>query len=103
MVTPTLSKFLGRRFCIQLGLAIVIVSTFVQAFAPNMPAFIAGRLLMGMGQGLAVPTGPTYIAESAPAHVRGTMMSMWQGEFECTNAASEQGKPLPDTRQWDTL
>lgn len=80
LITPTLSKFFGRRFCIQLGLAIVIVSTFVQAFAPNMPAFIAGRLLMGMGQGLAVPTGPTYIAESAPAHVRGTMMSMWQGE-----------------------
>jgi MFS family permease len=80
LITPTLSKYLGRRFCIQLGLAIVIVSTFVQAFAPNMPAFIAGRLLMGMGQGLAVPTGPTYIAETAPAKVRGTMMSFWQGE-----------------------
>lgn len=87
LITPTLSKYLGRRFCIQLGLAIVIVSTFVQAFAPNMPAFIAGRLLMGMGQGLAVPTGPTYIAETAPAKVRGTMMSFWQGgsdeSFDC--------------------
>lgn len=80
LITPTLSKYLGRQFCIQLGLAIVIVSTFVQAFAPDMTAFIAARLLMGMGQGLAVPTGPTYIAETAPAKVRGTMMSFWQGE-----------------------
>jgi len=84
LITPTLSKYLGRRFCIQLGLAIVIVSTFIQAFAPNMPAFIAGRLLMGMGQGLAVPTGPTYIAETAPARVRGTMMSFWQGKLAIT-------------------
>jgi MFS family permease len=103
LITPTLSKYLGRRICIQLGLAIVIVSTFVQAFAPNMPAFIAGRLLMGMGQGLAVPTGPTYIAETAPARVRGTMMSFWQGKLAITPwCEAHSQSDTPSERQWYT-
>ena len=103
LITPTLSKYLGRRFCIQLGLAIVVVSTFVQAFAPNMPAFIAGRLLMGMGQGLAVPTGPTYIAETDPARVRGTMMSFWQGKLSITPwREAHSQSDTPSERQWYT-
>lgn len=59
---------------------LVNVSTFIQVFAPNMGAFIGGRCVMGIGQGICVPTGPTYIAEIAPSRVRGVMMSFWQGK-----------------------
>lgn len=62
----------------QIGCALVVAFTFLQVFAPNMPSFIAGRLLMGIGQGIALPNGPTYIAEIAPADVRGTILSFWQ-------------------------
>ncbi|KAL1405610.1 hypothetical protein Q8F55_009249 [Vanrija albida] len=65
-VTPTLSKLAGRRICLQVGCALVIISTFVQVFAPNVQGFIGGRLLMGIGQGIAIPTGPTYMTEIAP-------------------------------------
>jgi MFS family permease len=81
LITPSVSKRFGRRCCIVTGLTLVIVSSFIQAFAPNMSAFIAGRLVMGLGQGFAIPTGPTYIAEIAPAKVRGRMMSFYQREF----------------------
>jgi hypothetical protein len=33
-----------------------------------------------MGQGIALPNGPVYIAEIAPANIRGMMMSFWQSE-----------------------
>ncbi|WOO85423.1 putative quinate permease [Vanrija pseudolonga] len=80
-VTPTLSKLAGRRICLQVGCALVIISTFVQVFAPNVQGFIGGRLLMGIGQGIAIPTGPTYMTEIAPARIRGVMMSFWQVFF----------------------
>lgn len=78
LITPTLSKKFGRKICMQVGCAIVIAFTFLQVFAPNMPSFIAGRLIMGIGQGLALPNGPTYIAEIAPAAIRGMILSFWQ-------------------------
>lgn len=78
LITPTLSKKYGRKICMQVGCAIVIAFTFLQVFAPNMASFIAGRLIMGIGQGLALPNGPTYIAEIAPASIRGMILSFWQ-------------------------
>lgn len=78
LITPTLSKRFGRKPCMQLGCLIVIAFTFLQVFAKNMPSFIAGRLLMGIGQGIALPNGPTYISEIAPAAVRGKILSFWQ-------------------------
>lgn len=39
-----------------LGCFVTIIATFVQAFAPrhNIGAFIGGRVLIGIGQGLAL-------------------------------------------------
>lgn len=33
---------------------------------------------MGLGKGISMNNGPTYIAEIAPAKVRGVMLSLWQ-------------------------
>ncbi|KAJ5627939.1 hypothetical protein N7490_010167 [Penicillium lividum] len=86
---PT-ADFLGRKVGMGIGCCFVIVATFLQTFAPrgNMAMFIAGRVLIGIGQGIALTAGPIYIGELAPAEIRGKIMTFWQmfysvGSFIC--------------------
>jgi MFS family permease len=66
----------GRKVAITVGCVFVTISTFVSAFSPrNIDGFIAGRAIVGIGQGIALPVGPTYISEIAPAESRGKIMS----------------------------
>jgi sugar porter (SP) family MFS transporter len=62
------------------GAFFVIIATFMQTFAPkgNLGCFIAGRVFIGIGQGLALTAGSIYIGELAPIQIRGTIMSFWQ-------------------------
>ncbi|KAF1911884.1 general substrate transporter [Ampelomyces quisqualis] len=75
-----LADYAGRRIGMAVGAALVIVATFMQTFAPrgNIGVFIAGRVIIGIGQGLALTAGPIYIGEMAPAEIRGKIMSFWQ-------------------------
>jgi sugar porter (SP) family MFS transporter len=63
-----------------IGCAITVVATFIQTFAPRhqLGAFIAGRVLIGIGQGMALTAGPVYIGEMAPSSIRGHIMAFWQ-------------------------
>ncbi|KAF3915636.1 hypothetical protein ABW21_db0208981 [Orbilia brochopaga] len=77
---PISDRF-GRRMSITVGCVLVIASTFIQAFAPaghGVGGFLAGRTIIGFGQGIALPAGPVYIGELAPADIRGKIMSFWQ-------------------------
>ncbi|OAL50345.1 general substrate transporter [Pyrenochaeta sp. DS3sAY3a] len=75
-----LADYAGRRVGMAAGAALVIIATFMQTFAPrgNIGVFIAGRVVIGLGQGLALTAGPIYIGEMAPPEIRGTIMSFWQ-------------------------
>ncbi|PLB55757.1 general substrate transporter [Aspergillus steynii IBT 23096] len=78
-ISAPISDYFGRKWTMYLGCAFVIVSSLVSAFTPRtMGGFIAGRALTGIGQGLAMPAGPVYINEMAPAEKRGMIMSFWQ-------------------------
>lgn len=46
------------------------------AAAPSLPLLIAARALYGVGIGLAMHAAPAYIAEAAPASVRGVLVSL---------------------------
>ncbi|KAI1504599.1 general substrate transporter [Biscogniauxia marginata] len=76
---PTADYF-GRRVGMGIGCIVTIVATFLQAFAPwhNLGCFIGGRVLIGIGQGLALTAGPTYIGEISPPEIRGKIMTFWQ-------------------------
>ncbi|KAI0483404.1 general substrate transporter [Xylariaceae sp. FL0804] len=76
---PTADYF-GRRVGMGLGCFLVIIATFIQAFAPyhNLGCFIGGRVLIGVGQGLALTAGPIYIGEVSPPEIRGKIMTFWQ-------------------------
>lgn len=62
------------------GAAMTIVATFMQTFAPyhQFGCFIAGRVLIGLGQGIALTSGPIYIGELSPPQIRGKIMTFWQ-------------------------
>ncbi|KAI1363965.1 general substrate transporter [Xylaria arbuscula] len=74
------ADYFGRRWGMGSGCFLVIIATFIQAFAPrhNIGAFIGGRVLIGLGQGLALTAGPTYIGEVSLPEVRGRIMTFWQ-------------------------
>ncbi|KDE03937.1 hypothetical protein MVLG_05629 [Microbotryum lychnidis-dioicae p1A1 Lamole] len=77
---PWVSSRYGRRVPIMLGALLVIVATFVQTFAPrgHLNAFLGGRFIVGLGQGLALPNGPVYVSEVTRPHVRGRLLGFWQ-------------------------
>lgn len=51
-----LADYAGRRVGMATGAVAVIIATFMQTFAPRgqIAVFIAGRVLIGIGQGLAL-------------------------------------------------
>ena len=62
------------------GSVLVIIATIMQTFAPRgqIGTFIAGRVIIGIGQGLALTAGSIYIGELSPPEIRGKIMSFWQ-------------------------
>jgi len=51
------ADYLGRRWGMGLGCFITIIATFIQTFSPRqIGAFMAGRVLIGFGQGMALST-----------------------------------------------
>lgn len=51
-----IADYLGRKVGMATGCVLVIIATFLQAFAPyhSLACFIAGRVLIGIGQGIAL-------------------------------------------------
>ena len=43
-------------------------------FAPSYPLLLTGRVMYGLGIGFAMHAAPAYIAETAPASVRGLLI-----------------------------
>ncbi|KAF7197064.1 putative quinate permease [Pseudocercospora fuligena] len=75
-----IADYFGRRVGMASGAACVVVATFMQTFSPRgeIGCFIAGRVVIGIGQGLALTAGSIYIGECAPPEIRGTIMTFWQ-------------------------
>lgn len=50
------ADYLGRKMGMGIGCVLVIASTFMQTWAPrhNLGCFIAGRTIIGVGQGIAL-------------------------------------------------
>lgn len=50
------ADFLGRKFGMGIGCVLVVASTFMQTWSPrhNIGCFIAGRTIIGVGQGIAL-------------------------------------------------
>jgi MFS transporter, SP family, arabinose:H+ symporter len=73
-----LSDRLGRRPVLKIAAALFTVSALASAFAPDFITLVAARMMCGLGVGAALIIAPMYIAEIAPADVRGRMVSFNQ-------------------------
>ena len=78
MLSGPLSDRVGRRPVLKIAAVLFAVSALASAVAPNFSTLVLAHLLGGLGVGAALIVAPMYIAEIAPAHLRGRMVSFNQ-------------------------
>jgi len=78
MVSGPLSDRVGRRPVLKFAALLFAVSAVASAFAPNFLLLVIARMVGGLGVGAALIIAPMYIAEIAPAEIRGRMVSFNQ-------------------------
>ena len=71
-----LTEWLGRRPVLILASLVFTVGAAVMGASPDKYVLLGGRVIVGLGIGLAAMAVPMYIAESAPAHLRGKLVVM---------------------------
>jgi sugar porter (SP) family MFS transporter len=77
-VSGALSDRLGRRTIILVAAVIFAVGAIGAALSPSVETLIAFRFVLGLGVGTASALVPSYISESAPTDVRGSLSSLFQ-------------------------
>ncbi|HWF17954.1 MAG TPA: sugar porter family MFS transporter [Verrucomicrobiae bacterium] len=78
LVAGALSDRFGRKRLLILSALLFAVTSIGNALAPTFSIFIAWRILGGVAIGLASNLSPMYIAEVAPAAMRGKLVSINQ-------------------------
>ncbi|KAG7558181.1 hypothetical protein FFLO_02908 [Filobasidium floriforme] len=73
-----LSNAIGRKRSLMIGCAIFAVGGFLQTFGRSLNFQYAGRFLAGFGVGIESSVCPTYVAELAPAAIRGNITGLFQ-------------------------
>ncbi|KAI2126127.1 Bifunctional purine biosynthesis protein PurH [Ophidiomyces ophidiicola] len=61
----------GRLLALRATTIFFVLGPIAETLAANVPVFVAGRFLSGVGAGAAIVVGPIYIAEIAPPSSRG--------------------------------
>src|SRR5919205_742656 len=77
-VSGALSDRLGRRTIILIAATIFAIGAVGAGLAPSVEMLIFFRFLLGLGVGSASALVPSYISESAPTDVRGSLSSLFQ-------------------------
>ncbi|TKK64543.1 sugar porter family MFS transporter [Ilyomonas limi] len=78
LVAGNVADRFGRKKGLLVAAALFFISSLCMAFSTNKDVFIASRFLAGIGVGMASMLSPMYIAEIAPAEVRGRMVAINQ-------------------------
>ncbi|CAK9327004.1 unnamed protein product [Citrullus colocynthis] len=71
-----IADFLGRRRELITAAALYALGSLTTAYSPDLGVLLAGRLLYGLGIGLAMHGAPLFIAETCPSKIRGTLVSL---------------------------
>ncbi|WP_111767117.1 sugar porter family MFS transporter [Nakamurella deserti] len=71
-----LADVLGRKGSLLVCAGLFLVGALACALAPNVTVMVAARIVLGLGVGAAAATCPLFLAEMAPAHRRGRMVTI---------------------------
>ena len=78
MLAGPISDRFGRRPVLKVAAVLFTISAVASAIAPDYLTLVIARMLGGFGVGAALIIAPMYIAEIAPAAIRGRMVSFNQ-------------------------
>ncbi|NQT37418.1 MAG: MFS transporter [Planctomycetes bacterium] len=73
-----LADAVGRRKTLAIAALCFMASAIGTALPHSLGQFVFWRVVGGVGVGLAAATSPMYIAEIAPAHMRGRLVTVNQ-------------------------
>jgi MFS transporter, SP family, galactose:H+ symporter len=73
-----LANAIGRKKSVVLILAAYATFALLGALSVSLPMLLTARFLVGLTIGVAVVVVPVYVAESAPAAVRGSLLTAYQ-------------------------
>jgi MFS family permease len=77
LLPPLLSKHIGRRMLLAVAGFFFLLGGILQVAAsgPTLALLYAGRVIAGLGVGMISNVAPVFVAEAAPKHLRGIMVS----------------------------
>ncbi|KAI4602827.1 hypothetical protein KJ359_008047 [Pestalotiopsis sp. 9143b] len=81
LLTYCLSHFVGRKVCLTIGAAVFSVGAALTCAANGsigLGILYAGRVLSGLGTGVASNIIPIYISELAPPAIRGRLVGLYE-------------------------
>ncbi|SDS34423.1 MFS transporter, SP family, arabinose:H+ symporter [Mucilaginibacter mallensis] len=78
MMAGLLADKYGRRLTLIICAVLFALSGLGSGLASNFTLFVLFRLIGGLGVGAAAMISPMYIAETAPASLRGTLVALYQ-------------------------
>ena len=65
LAAPLANRF-GRKLVIIFADSLFTLGALLMAFAPTIPVLISGRIIVGLGVGIASMIVPIYLAEVSP-------------------------------------
>ncbi|MFE4545475.1 sugar porter family MFS transporter [Arthrobacter sp. NPDC056727] len=102
-----LSDVIGRRGSLMVCAGLLLFGALGSAVAPNYEFMVTARILLGLGVGAASVTVPIFLAEMAPAHRRGRIVTINElmivtGQFLAfvTNSLLDQLIQDPQVWRW---
>jgi SP family myo-inositol transporter-like MFS transporter 13 len=66
----------GRKMSMLIADVVFLLGSLLMAAAPSPSVLIGGRVMVGLGIGIASIAAPLYIAETSPSHIRGALVSV---------------------------
>ncbi|KRP04265.1 MAG: MFS transporter, partial [Sphingobacteriales bacterium BACL12 MAG-120802-bin5] len=78
LVSGPLSNKIGRRKVLTYAAILYAISAIGSALSPDFVSLVIFRMIGGFGVGASLIIAPMYIAEIAPPHLRGRMVSFNQ-------------------------
>ncbi|KAI8592650.1 sugar transporter [Geranomyces variabilis] len=77
-IVSWMADFLGRKRSILIGGILFVIGVTMQVAAASIGVLYTGRVIGGLGIGILSMAVPLFIAETAPTHLRGRMVTVQQ-------------------------